>query len=471
MNIMAEDKAKNDRIQVSMTMYTQQVEYMNQLDNPIDSYSAETVAKDIAKRLEAADIKTKYIATIMHDSDTLEVWNPKTAVYDLEPKENHYHSVIKFETRVDLDKVAKAIGDGFQNFEKPNKGRYAEENMLAYLTHSKSPSKWYYSPDEVYTLGVIGAVKVHNPEADGSYKRYYNEHKSAWDKFRATRKVEEHKVSVNQIKEMVLNFKISREALFLNPEYFDVYTTDMSTIDKAFQARLERRFYQLKQEFDSGKFDLTTIYIHGDSGKGKTTAANTICQELINRGEEVYSAGSANPFDDYTGESVVVIDDVKLNTLTPDEWLRLLDPINFSPLSARYKNKKKAMKTVIITGIQDVREYFGGVINHVKGYNLEPLEQFVRRISVTCKVVDRGQMKIGMMTYDGESYNHSLTTDVIDFEEGIKHLVDIVDYNANDEHARTHSTMTYDEGVNFMNSLGIAVSSQSMGHLESHPGE
>ena len=80
-------------------------------------------------------------------------------------------------------------------------------------------------------------------------------------------------------------------------------------------------------------------------------------------------------------------------------------------------------------------------------------------------------MKIGMMTYDGESYNHSLTTDVIDFEEGIKHLVDIVDYNANDEHARTHSTMTYDEGVNFMNSLGIAVSSQSMGHLESHPGE
>ena len=108
-NIMAEDKAKNDRIQVSMTMYTQQVEYMNQLDNPIDSYSAETVAKDIAKRLEDADIKTKYIATIMHDSDTLEVWNPKTAVYDLEPKENHYHSVIKFETRVDLDKLLRQL--------------------------------------------------------------------------------------------------------------------------------------------------------------------------------------------------------------------------------------------------------------------------------------------------------------------------------------------------------------------------
>lgn len=458
--IMTENKK---RIQVSMTMYTQQVEYMNALEKPINSANAETVANDIRERLSEQGIETKYIATILHDKDTLEVWDPKTAQYNLEPKENHYHSVIKFTERIDLDRVAVIIGDGIQNFEKPNKGRYAEENMLAYLTHAKSPSKYHYSPDDVVTLGEIGAVKKHNPLADGSYQRYYNEHKSQWDKFRATRKVEEKKISVNQLKEMILNFKVSRESLFLNQEFFEVYSADMNTIDKAFQARLERRFYELKRSFDRGEFDLTSIYITGESGNGKTTAANAVASRLQELGEQIYSAGSANPFDDYTGEGVVVIDDVKLNTLTPDEWLRLLDPINFSPLSARYKNKKKAMKTIIITGIHDVDTYFSKVLDNVKGYSIEPLEQFVRRISVQCKVIDRGVMELGLMTYDGE-YNHSLTTGAIPFSEGVDGMVKIANHNMNGEHKRTHSTLTYADGLALMNNLGIQTS-------ERHPAE
>lgn len=439
----AKKDAKQSEDRVRSTMYTQQIEYMK--DNIPDLYSddLQVFADNIKKRLEDNEMPVKYVAVSLHDADMLRVWDAKQADYVLEPKEEHDHVAIKFEDRVPFSKISEAIGDAPQNFEKPGKGKYVEENMLAYLVHAKSPNKHFYSPDTVKVAGMLPTRNSHDIPDAGTYQRYYREHREAWMKFRATRKIEEDSLGIDELFRMVIDFKVSRRDIFQNPEFFEIYITDQTKIDKAFQARVEKRFWDLRKSFDRGEFDFTSLYIYGDSGSGKTTLANKIADDLLEKGHAIYEAAATNPFDDYTGEDVVVIDDVKLNTLSPDEWLKVLDPINYSSLGARYKNKKKAFKTIIITGVFRPESFFEKVINNVKGYDIEPLVQFVRRLMYTCHAVD-GTYTLNALTQEkiGGEYAHAKMLENVGTEKAASALSTLISYNSEHKHERTHRVLT-----------------------------
>lgn len=445
-----------NRNQVQMTMHTQQVRFLRENNQDIYSDDLQVYADNIRDKFKKNKIDVKYVACSLHDSDTLQVWNTKLGEYVYEPKEDHIHSVIRFGERIDLDKVAEIFGDEQQNFEKPKRGRYAEENMLAYLSHAKSPSKHFYAPDRIKVSGELPTRKSDEIEDAGTYVRYYNEHRSAWKKFRETKRIEEDRIGIDELWRMVLDFKVSRREVFENKEFFEVYITDQNKIDKAFQARVEKRFWDLRREFDEGKFDFTSLYIYGDSGSGKTTLANKLSENLLRQGHTIYEASATNPFDDYTGEDVVVIDDVKLNTLSPDEWLKVLDPINYSSLGARYKNKKKAFKTIIITGVFQPEVFFEKVINNVKGYDIEPLVQFVRRLMYTCQAVNGGY-NLKALTQENMSaeFVHVSLGDNYSPDEIAEVLTRLIEYNSTDEHKRTHRTMTMADLANLSKMLGI----------------
>ena len=82
-------------------------------------------------------------------------------------------------------------------------------------------------------------------------------------------------------------------------------------------------------------------------------------------------------FDEVNGEEILLLDDVRGDSLTASDWLKLLDPYNISPISARYQNRLGASKVIIITSSKHPLSFF----YHAKGNTNEDLSQYIRRIA------------------------------------------------------------------------------------------
>ena len=139
-----------------------------------------------------------------------------------------------------------------------------------------------------------------------------------------------------------------------------------------------------------------------------------------------------------------------------DEWLKVLDPINYSSLGARYKNKRKAFKTIIITGVFRPEVFFDKVINNVKGYDIEPLIQFVRRLIYTCQAVN-GRYSLKALTQENMNadFVRIPMSDDCDTDRMANVLTQLIEYNSTDEHERTHKTMTMNDLANMSKALGM----------------
>ena len=77
--------------------------------------------------------------------------------------------------------------------------------------------------------------------------------------------------------------------------------------------------------------------------------------------------------------------------MSASDWLKLLDPYNITPSSARYSNKTVAARVIVITSEKDPIEFFyytrtGG------GDRSEALDQFIRRIQALVQVVPYGEL-------------------------------------------------------------------------------
>lgn len=98
----------------------------------------------------------------------------------------------------------------------------------------------------------------------------------------------------------------------------------------------------------------------------------------------MYSAGTKNIFDEYFGEEIILLDDPRYDSLLPADWLKLLDPLNKSHLSARYKNKLVIGRIIIITNYKSLKSFFGK-IQH------EDLNQYIRRFNNVLEISKRNE--------------------------------------------------------------------------------
>ena len=81
---------------------------------------------------------------------------------------------------------------------------------------------------------------------------------------------------------------------------------------------------------------------------------------------------SIKNFDEYFGEELILLDDPRYDSLLPSDWLKLLDPLNKSYLSARYKNKLVVGRLIIMTNYLSLAAFFGQIPR-------EDLNQYLRR--------------------------------------------------------------------------------------------
>ena len=332
----------------------------------------------VINKLNKANITVKEAYGIKHDKDEVRVWDQKLMKNSIEKKAIHVHFLFKFERGASLNKIALAIGIEPQYLEKLKSGRYGYDNCLAYLVHAKDEQKYQYQPEEVET--VLGE----------DYSSIYHRKMHTWLKGRATKKVKETNLSIDWLCEQILEGRITKNNIMLTDDYYTIYGQHKRRINEALETAGERRSYRTIAELEAGEFKKTVIFISAKSGMGKTKLAKELIKIIKNTASENGSywescvTASTNPFDEFNGQELLLLDDIKGFSLTTSDWLKLLDPYMISPVSARYHNKMGSAKIIIITNTKSPIPFF----YHTKGNNNEDLGQFVRRIDLLVHVHD-----------------------------------------------------------------------------------
>lgn len=348
----------------------------------------------VGQRLFSKNIPAVELHGIIHNSDWRTKWDDVEKKNIKEKKPDHIHIVVKFyegdnHKGAYIKDIADAVGMEPNMIEKAQKGRFAYDNMLAYLIHAKDADKALYDPHKVYSSGL---------QKDGkplftNYMDIYSEHKQDWQNGRAKKTKEKSNMNLDLLLEMILTGQVTRSQVVLTDDYYNIYAHNSRTVDDAFRAYGERRAYKTLQALENGEYKLSVFFITGDAGAGKTRLAKAFVDALIKASADyddawrVCHTAATNPMDDYNGEEILFMDDVRGSALSASDWLKLLDPYNASPASARYHNKMPVCRAIIITSTKEPVEFFYYCKAMGGGDRSEALDQFMRRIQCLTRVI------------------------------------------------------------------------------------
>lgn len=337
------------------------------------------------------------VYAIIHDKDSREVYDETQDMMVTDYKPTHLHAVVIFRKPMEgrkglvlptLDQIATHVGVAPQYVEKASKGRFAKSNMLSYLIHAKDADKYQYDSNEVATWLASGCDEI-------PYKFVYEQEKARWERGRYAKKnnsadaIEDEKALLEMLLEKLANGRITKNEILLSDEYYQVYRKNINKMRDAEIAYMERRYARAENMVKEGTYKQGTIFVSGSSGAGKSTYAKNLALGLVaearERGEnwQIYNASAEHAFDTYAGEEVVLLDDLRCYSMTPSDWLKLLDPYNVAQVSARYKNRGVVAKVLIITSVHSPEAFFAEAC---RGRD-EPIVQFIRRILLHAVVV------------------------------------------------------------------------------------
>lgn len=360
---------------LSCIMIAQQLEpkywhgWDEDLINSVKNGELTPLLEEVVNRVsEIAMVSDAY--AIIHDKDVNEIYDLETHTIKTEPENVHVHILLKFSKGATLISLALQLGIESQYIEKAKSGRYAFDNFLAYLIHAKDSEKFQYDPNEVTTLHGKNYLDV------------VTERYKSWKKGRAKKDISKSNTSLDDIYLQILNQQISKQEILSDPKLQIIYALNKTKINEAFMTLGEIKSNATKLALENGEFKKSIIFITGKSGLGKSRFAKTFVKELISLANinnycwsDVVTAGT-NIFDEINGEEILLLDDVRGDSLTASDWLKLLDPYNISPISARYHNRMGSARVIIITSTKHPLEFFF----HTKGNEKEDLSQYIRRI-------------------------------------------------------------------------------------------
>ncbi len=355
------------------------VERLNRYRLPVTNYS----------------IPVECVHAILHDKDTREVWSEALCQYVVETKPPHIHMIIRLRRgsgapNIYLNDIARALNVEPQYLEKPKAGKYGYDNMLSYLIHIKNRDKYQYDPK------LVSSYVVQRDDGTAETPLYctiYAERRAEWEKGCA--KVDKQRAveNIDTLESKILRGEVSKSQVVLTDEYYEVYSRYCRRCEDAFHVYGERRAYKTIEALQRGEYKLSVLFVTGQAGSGKTRMAKELCNRLIEDSRSrddtwrLCSTASTNPMDDYNGEEILLMDDVRGSAMTASDWLKLLDPYNTSPASARYRNKQPACRVIVITSTKEPIEFFSYCKQIGGGDRSEALDQFMRRIQCLTRVI------------------------------------------------------------------------------------
>lgn len=383
-------------------------EYWN-WDDPSDLQAikdndVKRIGEIILRKLEDAGASVAEMYVSPHDKDIKKEWSEIEMKMVQSFKTNHIHDVVKFrERKFTLEKIAEIVGLQPQFVEKAGSGRFGYDNMISYLTHIKYPAKYQYPPSEILT--IVGP----------NYMGVHAERESAWVAGRAKLKTKDTRETIDWLEEEILKGNIAKAQLLLTDDYYDVYARNKRRCDDALETYADRKVYKTIQAMESGLYKLSVLFITGHSGSGKSIFTDNLVKRIKQKSQEKFGdpwlccdVASSNPLDDFLGEEILTMDDLRGGAMSATDWLKLLDPDRVGKGSARYKNKKMACRCIIINSEKDALDFF--YYTKKMGSNRsEAMDQFFRRIMAKVEVYkvpasEERRTHIGLMCPTAQPY-------------------------------------------------------------------
>lgn len=275
----------------------------------------------------------------------------KEAYYILHNKdeeiEEHYHFALYTITQYDLEYWTKNF---LSDIVPQNQLEVWDtwKKCKAYLTHKLTSEvdkgKYLYSDSEVITI------------KGNAYQQEIVENKGKSSE-------------LDRIIELIENDELKPYNM---SDYIDTktYVKYKSQIQDAYSFHLNKLAKERKDR------EMEVYYFYGPAGTGKTTFAKYMAQSMGDSGIYVCDGGK-NPFDSYGGESNIIFDDFRDDTMTLQEFLKLCDNHTSSNVRARYYNKNLSYcKRMFITTNISPKEIFKTATA------VEDRNQIYRRIQV-----------------------------------------------------------------------------------------
>lgn len=295
---------------------------INNTKNGLIEYSYEDIQKIV---IDWSNEKEIEYFMIMHDED----------------KDNiHYHLVLRFGSVTRFETIKNKFPYG--NIENSK----SSKNSIQYLIHQNSPEKHQYSPTDIIT------------------------NSTDLNKYLLKSKVSEE-LDINFYVDEIANGRI-KEYEYTEKIPVDIYTKYSNRIDKAF------KFYYDKMLLDSDR-NIDVEFYYGQGGTGKTLYAKTLC--MLHNESYYISSSSNDVMQDYKGQDVLILDDLRDESFKFDDLLKILDNNTKSTINSRYRNKLFIGTRIIITSNIELKEWY-------KWQKKEDIHQLHRRIPTMLKFTE-----------------------------------------------------------------------------------
>lgn len=254
----------------------------------------------------------------------------------------HVHIVIKFKTPYRFLSLK-------QNFFPYGKIETCKSYVksVQYLVHLNDETKVQYSWDDVITnISNLNKFKVKSSSTTA--------------------------VKFNEIRELIELGKIRR---------YERFSKIPSDIYVEFKTKINYAFEHYEGGLIMNNRNITVMFIQGETGTGKTTLAKFISEGLCK--PYVISSSSNDPMQDYEGQEVLILDELRDDIFKFHDFLKIIDNHTTSSVKSRYNNKQFLGDTIIITSSKPLQNWYMGV-------NDEDRKQFFRRLNVVYEITPDG---------------------------------------------------------------------------------
>jgi len=351
---------------MKLAEYEQQIKHLNIKTGKKGPLPKEEIYKQIEEILKTKPVK-RY-AMLIHDKDEAE---------------EHIHIEMELNSSQTAENISKWFNDKANRIQKAKtKGKYAFANMLSYLIHATETAdgKYQYKPEEV--------------RANFDFKEEVKQIKNEVENSKEYKKIDD---LINKI----VNNEIYRSDLkeHLTGAQEVKYNT---ALKKAFEVR-DRRNREKRKEQGGASKDMKVIYICGKSGTGKTTLAKMLAEQKT---KDYFVSGSSNdPLEDYDGQKVIILDELRGSQWKIADILKLLDNNTDSKQKSRYYNKYiTECELIIITSTKSIEELYKGL----QEKDGEEQTQLKRRIN---QVIVLTEDRMQTAEYDQDLKEHIITNE------------------------------------------------------------
>lgn len=338
----------SSKVRSKIYMYVQQVSLL-----PFDDEGAlQTRLKSLVK-----DGVIENYALILHNQDKKE---------DGEKIKPHYHVWLYSKNRISIGKIAKNLGDKEQQFEsmtkRGNSLRNSAESSLLYLIHGtfNSQDKYQYSADNV--------------KANFNYQDFIDRlGKNSKEKTNASNNPE---TILNEYKnEKITKTEAVKALMAIGAQCYAKYANQLDKIEDGLRQLKFEKWLKHKKKTNE---KIKVVWVFGAAGTGKTHYCRDFCERK--KFDFFVTTTSNDPFQDYDGQKVLIIDELRPDTFRYRDLLQILDPYNFDQKKtiARYHNARIMSDYIFVTSPFDPFSFYTKMHNNKK----DAFDQLYRRIGL-----------------------------------------------------------------------------------------